>query len=102
MSFLDSPTFNMFQRSFFFFLQIFHLALYKLVVGIKATGVCQLYFLSGGLSKEDKEQLLNISLLRYSQKETPGLFSWEFSCNPNWPILGKHMHAIGYNQIPTK
>ena len=39
-------------------------------------------------------------LVQYSQKETPGLFSWELFAT-NWPIE-KALHAIGYNQIPTK
>ena len=39
--------------------------------------------------------------VRYSQKETPVLFSWEFSCN-QLAHVEKALHAIGYNQIPTK
>ena len=54
------------------------------------------------------EHILTFKLLkqylRYSQKETPGLFSWEFSCefSCNQLAIEKALHAIGYNQIPTK
>ena len=38
--------------------------------------------------------------LRYSQKETPGYLVGNLVAT-NWPIE-KALHAIGYNQIPTK
>ena len=40
--------------------------------------------------------------IRYSQKETPVLFSWEFSCNQLAHRESIACNWLFYNQIPTK